>query len=86
MKASRVVWYLCRESGIREILDYLDGITSLEEALDIIKRESRRYAKRQLTWLRRERQIVWLDREKLGSTEAILDYMLDYIKSVNFNN
>lgn len=72
--------------GYKEILDYLDGITSLEEALDIIKRESRRYAKRQLTWLRRERQVVWLDREKLGSTEAILDYMLDYIKSVNFNN
>lgn len=71
--------------GYKEILDYLDGKISLDEALDIIKRESRRYAKRQLTWLRRERQVVWLDREKLGSSEAILKYMLDYIKSTNFN-
>ncbi len=71
--------------GYKEILDYLDGKITQDEALDIIKRESRRYAKRQLTWLRREKQVVWLDREELGSTDAILEYMLDYIKSVNFN-
>lgn len=67
--------------GYKEILDYLDGKCTLEEALDTIKRESRRYAKRQLTWLRREREIVWLDRQKFASNDEMLDYMMIYIKS-----
>lgn len=72
--------------GYKEILDYMDGKITVHEAIDTIKRESRRYAKRQLTWIRRERDVVWLDREALGSSQAILKYMLDYMKSVNFNN
>ena len=39
--------------GYKEILDYLDGKTTLEEAIYIIKRETRHFAKRQLTWFRR---------------------------------
>ena len=43
--------------GYKEILDYLDGKTSLEEAVYIIKRDTRHFAKRQLTWIRREKKV-----------------------------
>lgn len=45
--------------GYQEILDYLDGKISLEEAISAIKQNTRRYAKRQLTWFRRNRLITW---------------------------
>lgn len=47
--------------GYKEIIDYLDGKYSLEEAVDLIKQSSRRYAKRQLTWFRRDERIHRLD-------------------------
>ena len=46
--------------GYRQIFAYLDGIMSLDDAAEDIKRESRRYAKRQLTWFRRDSRINWL--------------------------
>jgi tRNA dimethylallyltransferase len=46
--------------GYAELFDYLDGNTTLEAAIDKIKQHTRNYAKRQLTWLRREAGIVWL--------------------------
>lgn len=48
--------------GYKELLSYLDGECSLEEAVYIIKRETRHFAKRQLTWFRRERDVIWLDK------------------------
>lgn len=48
--------------GYKELLSYLDGECSLEEAVYIIKRETRHFAKRQLTWFRRERDGIWLDK------------------------
>lgn len=48
--------------GYKELLSYLDGECSLEEAVYIIKRETRHFAKRQLTWFRRERNVIWLDK------------------------
>lgn len=47
--------------GYKELKKYFDGECLLEEAKELIKRESRRYAKRQLTWFRRNENIVWLD-------------------------
>ncbi len=46
--------------GIRELFDYLKGRTTLEEARRLIKRNSRRYAKRQLTWFRADKRITWI--------------------------
>ncbi len=46
--------------GYKELISYFDGETSLEEAIDKIKQESRRYAKRQLTWFRRNEKINWI--------------------------
>lgn len=48
--------------GYKELLSYLNGECSLEEAVYIIKRETRHFAKRQLTWFRRERDVIWLDK------------------------
>jgi len=45
--------------GYREIFDYFDGTTSLDEAISLIKRNTRRYAKRQITWFKRYPEIAW---------------------------
>ena len=47
--------------GCKEILDYLNGGCTLEEAVYILKRDTRHFAKRQLTWFKRERNVRWLD-------------------------
>jgi len=47
--------------GYQEIFDYLDNKISLEKAIELVKRNSRRYAKRQMTWLRREDKLNWID-------------------------
>lgn len=63
--------------GYKEILDYLDGKLSLEEAIYIIKRETRHFAKRQLTWFKRERDVIWLNKESFQYDENhILNYIL----------
>lgn len=67
--------------GYKEILDYLEGAYSLEEAVRIIKRDTRHFAKRQLTWFRRERDVIWLSREQYGAGDiAILDRMLQILQ------
>ena len=47
--------------GYKEILDYLDGKCSLDEAVYVLKRDTRHFAKRQLTWFKRERDVRWLN-------------------------
>ncbi len=47
--------------GYKEVLEYLNGITTKDEMIEKIKMETRRYAKRQLTWFRKYENIVWLD-------------------------
>lgn len=62
--------------GYKEILDYLDGKCTLEEAVYILKRETRHFAKRQLTWFRRERDVIWMDKAQYHYDEkAVLDEM-----------
>ena len=47
--------------GYKEVVEYLKGITTKEEMIEKIKMETRRYAKRQLTWFRKNKQTIWLD-------------------------
>lgn len=62
--------------GYKEILDYLDGKLTLEEAIYILKRETRHFAKRQLTWFRREKEVIWIDKSKYKYDEnAVLEEM-----------
>ena len=58
--------------GYREMFDYFDGLTSLDEAVELIKRNSRRYAKRQLTWARALDGAVWMNPD---NTNQIIEYV-----------
>lgn len=63
--------------GYKELLAYLDGAYTLEEAVERIKRDTRHFAKRQLTWFRRERDVVWIEKQKYAyDEEKILQAML----------
>ena len=67
--------------GYKEILDYLNGECTLEEAIYILKRDTRHFAKRQLTWFRRERDVIWIDKPAYNYDEdKILEAMLDSIR------
>lgn len=66
--------------GYKEIFDYLDGNSTLAEAVYIIKRETRHFAKRQLTWFRREHDVIWLDKGVYGYDEnQILEKILSIL-------
>ncbi len=67
--------------GYKELLAYLDGECSLDEAVYMIKRDTRHFAKRQLTWFRRERDVIWVDKPAFDYDEdKILSYMLQEIE------
>ena len=62
--------------GYKEILAYLEGECSLEDAVYLIKRDTRHFAKRQLTWFRREKEVIWVDKPSFGyDNEKILEFM-----------
>lgn len=58
--------------GYKELFDYFDGKYSLEEAIDLIKRNTRKYARKQLTWLRRDKDYVWFHPDQV---EEILRFI-----------
>ena len=62
--------------GYKEILDYLTGDCTLEDAIDKIKKETRHFAKRQLTWFRREKEVIWVEKSNFLDTEGLLKYLL----------
>ena len=66
--------------GYKELLDYLEGDGSLDDAISLIKQKSRNYAKRQLTWFRREKEVIWLDKTVLNSDDLLLDTILSNLK------
>lgn len=66
--------------GYKEVLAYLDDKYDYETMVSIIKQSSRRYAKRQLTWLRRYEDLKWFDIDKLGGLDILLDQIDNYIK------
>lgn len=65
--------------GYKEIVAYLDGETTLDEAVELIKRSSRRYAKRQMTWLRSERDVHWITCDT-GITQRVLETAADIVR------
>lgn len=68
--------------GYKEILDYFDGKCTLEEAIYILKRETRHFAKRQLTWFRREKDVIWMDKSKFNYDEkAVLEEMCSILNT-----
>ncbi len=69
--------------GYKEILDYLQGASTLEEAVYILKRDTRHFAKRQLTWFKRERDVKWLNLPDFGNDqEKVLEKILQDINEM----
>ena len=67
--------------GYKELFPYLDGQCTLEEAVRIIKRDTRHFAKRQLTWFRREKDVVWINKDMFSyDNDKILAYMSDILR------
>lgn len=67
--------------GYKEILEYLDGRCSLLEAVEKIKKETRHFAKRQLTWFRREKDVIWIDKQAFAYDEdAVLSCILENLR------
>lgn len=63
--------------GYKELFPYLRGECSLEEAVEIIKRDTRHFAKRQITWFKREGEIIWINKDDFDYDEdAILEYLV----------
>lgn len=70
--------------GYKETADYLNGICGYEDMRYNIKRETRHFAKKQLTWFKREQNIDFIDRREYPSTDKIVDYMIQKIKESNY--
>lgn len=58
--------------GYKELFGYLEGEYPLDEAVRIIKRDTRHFAKRQLTWFKRERDVIWLDKQSVGRDDEVV--------------
>ena len=69
--------------GYKEIVPYIQGKCSLEEAADLLKKNTRHFAKRQITWFKREKDVCWINYEDFASEEAMLEYMINYLKEAN---
>lgn len=62
--------------GYKEIFEFLDGNCTLDESVDLIKRNSRRYARKQLTWFRRDPEIKWFEPGQIDEIIAYLNQIL----------
>ncbi len=65
--------------GYKQMLMYLNGEIDRDEAIRLIKRDSRHYAKRQLTWFNRERDLIWIDRRDYTDISSICDSVQKYL-------
>jgi tRNA dimethylallyltransferase len=66
--------------GYKEMFDYFEGKTTLNEAIDLIKRHTRQYARRQLTWFRKNKQMQWFEPHQ---KEDIINYIIEFQKGKN---
>lgn len=67
--------------GYKELLAYLNGEISMEEAVYILKRDTRHFAKRQLTWFGREKDVIWINKDQFSyNDDAILHQMISILK------
>lgn len=62
--------------GYKEIYAYLEGECTLEEAIYILKRDTRHFAKRQITWFKRERDVIWVNKDDFPTNDALLEFLL----------
>lgn len=67
--------------GYKEVVDYFEGISSYDEMVELLKRNSRRFAKRQLTWFRRDNRIKWFNYDDYENEEEANNKIIEYIYS-----
>lgn len=72
--------------GYKEFIPYFNGEISLEDAVYTLKRDTRHFAKRQLTWFGRERDVLWLKKDEFENEEEILGYILNLLKERGIYN
>jgi tRNA dimethylallyltransferase len=65
--------------GYSEFFDYFDGLVSREKAIELIKRNSRRYAKRQITWWAKDKDIKWFHPDQI---QEIIDYTEESVNKI----
>lgn len=70
--------------GYKQVMQYLEGSLSLEEAVRLTKRDTRHFAKRQLTWFRREKGVIWINRDGFQNEEEMYDVMEGIIRGKLF--
>lgn len=63
--------------GYKEILDYLNGNSTLDEAIYLVKKGSRNYAKRQLTWFRKDKRAIWINKDNFSCDEDIVEHIIN---------
>ena len=69
--------------GYKELLAYFDGKETLEEAVETIKKNTRHFAKRQLTWFRKEENVIWVDKPAFNyDDDKILDFIYEHTKKI----
>ena len=68
--------------GYKQIYGFLEGEYDLEEAVRLIKRDTRHFAKRQLTWFRREKEVLWVDTDRFANREEMWDYMQETAQEI----
>lgn len=69
--------------GYKEILAYLDGNISLEESIELIKKNTRHFAKRQLTWFRKEEDVIWVNKPDFAYDDSkILEYLYSHTSKI----
>lgn len=66
--------------GYKEVLYYLNGAITLNEAIEMIKQGSRNYAKRQLTWFRKDPRVTWINKDDFSSDDEIVEYIVQMSK------
>lgn len=71
-----------RGIGYKEIIDYLNGELSLEEAVNILKQNTRRFAKRQYTWFLRDENVKWFDIENINEIDLTVNDIYEYVKAL----
>ncbi|HEY8361377.1 MAG TPA: tRNA (adenosine(37)-N6)-dimethylallyltransferase MiaA [Tissierellaceae bacterium] len=68
--------------GYKEIIKYLEGELTLEESIELIKKGSRNYAKRQLTWFRRDSRIKWFNLDEYSNLDILVNQIVNYVEKI----
>ena len=69
--------------GYKELIPYTKGLITLEEASELLKKNTRHFAKRQITWFKREKETIWIDLESYSSIDAAVEDMVQIVKEKN---